>query len=112
LIRCWDACAGTLEKEVHLKNAMLSCKPVLLDGDRFEVTVHNPMQKEELVEHSLPLLKALREQLNNSRIQMLIRVEGVAEKKRAFTDAEKYESLCEINPLLSRLKEEFDLTIE
>jgi DNA polymerase-3 subunit gamma/tau len=112
LIRCWDAYAETIEKEIHLKNTMLSCKPLLLENAHFEVRVHNPMQEEELIGHSLQLLKTLREQLSNSKIQMHIRIDDSGEKKRAYTDIEKYELLCQINPLLSKLKDEFDLSFE
>jgi DNA polymerase-3 subunit gamma/tau len=112
LIRCWEAYAGTLDKQIHLKNTMLSCKPVLQENARFEVLVHNPGQKEELINHSLPLLKTLRTQLNNSQIQMHIRIDEANEKQLAYTATEKYDLLQQKNPLLAKLKEEFDLTID
>ncbi|MDR2470054.1 MAG: DNA polymerase III subunit gamma/tau, partial [Tannerella sp.] len=61
---------------------------------------------------SLRLLKTLRTQLNNSKIQMHIRIDEANEKKLAYTAVEKYELLNEINPLLSKLKEEFDLNLD
>jgi DNA polymerase-3 subunit gamma/tau len=112
LIRCWDAYAETIEKEIHLKNTMLSCKPVLLENAHFEVTVHNQLQKEELIGHSLQLLKIMREQLSNSKIQIHVRIDETHEKKRAYTALEKYELLRQINPLLSKLKDEFDLSLD
>jgi DNA polymerase-3 subunit gamma/tau len=112
LLHCWDTYAESIEKEIHLKNTMLSCKPVLLEDAHFEVTVHNPMQKEELIGHSLQLLKMMRDQLSNSKIQMHIRIDETNEKKLAYTDLEKYELLHRINPLLSKLKDEFDLSID
>jgi DNA polymerase-3 subunit gamma/tau len=112
LIRCWDACAETIEKEIHLKNTMLSCKPVLQENAHFEVVVHNPVQKEELIGHSIKLLKSLRSQLNNKQVQMHIRIDESNEKHLAYTSTEKYEMLNQINPLLSRLKDEFDLMID
>jgi DNA polymerase-3 subunit gamma/tau len=112
LIRCWDAYAENIEKEVHLKNTMLSCKPLLLENAHFEVAVHNPLQKDKLVGHSLELLKMMREQLSNSKIQMHVRIEETNEKKLAYTSLEKYELLHQINPLLSKLKAEFDLSID
>jgi DNA polymerase-3 subunit gamma/tau len=112
LIRCWDAYAETFEEESLLKRTMRSYKPVLLENAHCEVTVCNQMQKEELISHSLQLLKRMREQLSNSKIQMHIRIDEANEKKRAFTSIEKYELLRRINPLLAKLKDEFDLLID
>ena len=111
LIRCWDAYSETLEEKAHLKNTMINCKPVLLDQFKFEVKVHNPAQQEELISHSIDLLKLLRTQLKNSFIQMHIRIDETNEKKRAYTSEEKLAFLADLNPLLSKFKDEFDLVI-
>jgi DNA polymerase-3 subunit gamma/tau len=113
LIRCWDACAATLEKEIHLKNTMINCKPLLLqDSHHIEVTVHNPAQQEELIQHSATILNTLRTQLNNHHIQMHIRIDETSEKQLAYTSAEKYQHLNQINPSLTKLTSEFDLTVD
>ncbi|MDR0348925.1 MAG: hypothetical protein LBH90_05460 [Tannerella sp.] len=112
LTRCWNDYAEKLEKQAHLKNTMLNCLPVLLDTYQFEVVVHNPVQQDELANCCVDLLHVLRTELNNSSIQMLIRIDETNEKKQAYTSAEKYEHLHSINPLLSRLKDEFDLVID
>ena len=112
LIRYWDAYLETLEGKAHLQNTMINCKPVLLDDFNFEVKVYNPAQREELVSNSLELLKTLRLKLKNDHVQMHIRIDETNEKKRVYTAAEKYELLNELNPLLSRLKSEFDLDID
>ena len=112
LIRCWDAFADSLAHKPLLKNTMIHCKPALLDNFKFEVKVHNPAQQEELIGNSLELLKKIRTQLKNEQIQMHIRLDEISEKKAIYTSAEKYEFLNDINPLLSKLKEEFDLQID
>ena len=112
LIRCWDICSETIEETAHLKNTMINCKPVLLDKFHFEVRVHNPAQKEELLSNSLDILKLLRTRLKNDLIQMHIHIDENIEKKTAYTAAEKFELLNNINPLLSKLVEEFDLAID
>ena len=112
LIRCWDAFSETLIAKDHLKNTMINCKPVLLDNFKFEVRVHNPAQKEELLSNCLDLLKLLRTQLQNDLIQISIRIDETIEKKTAYTTAEKFEFLNNINPLLSKLIEDFDLAVE
>ena len=112
LIQCWDAYSETLGTKAHLKNTMINCKPILLDNFNFEARVHNPVQKEELIRSSLDLLKVLRAKLKNDMIQMHIRIDENIEKKTAYTSVEKFEFLHNINPLLYRLIEEFDLTMD
>ena len=109
---CWDAYSKTLIEKVHLKNTMINCKPTLLDHFKFEVKVHNPAQKEEIISNSLDILKVLRTQLKNGLIQMYTRVDETIEKKTVYTSTEKLEFLNNINPLLSKLVKEFGLTID
>jgi len=110
LIQCWDAYSEALEENAHLKNTMINCKPVLLEHFNFEVRVHNPVQQEALLSNSLDILKVLRTRLKNDRVQMHIRIVENMDKKTAYTAAEKFEFLHNINPLLSKLIDEFDLT--
>ena len=112
LIRCWDAYADTLKDKAHLKNTMIHCKPVLLDDFKFEVKINNPAQQEELISNSIELLKIVRTQLKNEKIQMHIRIDETNEKKPIYTSSEKYEFLNNLNPLLSKLKDEFDLGMD
>jgi DNA polymerase-3 subunit gamma/tau len=113
LLRCWNAFSETLGKEkIHLKNTIINCKPLLQENFQFKVVVHNPMQREELLGSSIDLLKSLRTQLKNSQIQMYIEIDETNEKQLAYTAAEKFELLNKINPLLAKLKDEFDLTTD
>jgi DNA polymerase-3 subunit gamma/tau len=43
---------------------------------------------------------------------MRIRINETTEKKRAYTATEKFEFFNDLNPLLTKLKEEFDLAID
>ncbi|SEG22164.1 DNA polymerase III subunit gamma/tau [Parabacteroides chinchillae] len=112
LIRNWDAFADTIDKKVYLKNTMINCKPVLQENYYFEVAVHNPGQREELINGAIDILSFLRLQLKNSRIQMRVRIIETNEKHLAYTSVEKFEHLLSINPALSKLKEEFDLRLD
>lgn len=112
LIRCWNAYAATIEKKVHLKNTMINCQPVLKEDFLFEVVVHNPGQQEELLHHNASILQTLRTQLKNGKIQLTIRIDEANEKRLAYTSKEKFELLNEINPLLSKLKDEFNLMFD
>ena len=114
LVRCWDAYAtsGVIDKKVYLKNTMINCKPVLQENYFFEVGVHNPGQQDELSNGCVDLLNYLRTQLRNTRIQMRVRIIETNEKHLAYTATEKFEHLLTVNPVLGKLKDEFNLTLD
>ena len=112
LVREWDNYAATIDKKLDLKNTMINCKPVLQDNYYFEVCVHNPGQQDELTNNCIDILSYLRMQLKNTRIQMRVRIDETNQKHLAYTSAEKYEHLLNINPVLAKLKDEFNLTLD
>ena len=114
LVRCWDAYAasGIIDKKVYLKNTMINCKPVLQENYFFEVGVHNTGQQDELSNGCVDLLNYLRAQLRNTRIQMRVRIIETNEKHLAYTATEKFEHLLTVNPVLGKLKDEFNLTLD
>ena len=112
LIRCWDAYAASIEKKVYLKNTMINCKPVLKEHFYFDVCVHNPGQQDELTNNCIDILNYLRTHLQNSHIQMRVQVDETNQKHLAYTATEKYEHLLKINPVLGKLKDEFNLTTD
>ena len=112
LVREWDNYAATIDKKVYLKNTMIYCKPTLQENYYFEVAVHNPGQQEELINNAIHILPFLRQHLNNSRIQMRVRIVEGNEKHLAYTSTEKLELLMKINPTLGRLRDEFNLTLD
>ncbi|MDD4514991.1 DNA polymerase III subunit gamma/tau [Massilibacteroides sp.] len=112
LIRYWDEFSTQIDKKVYLKNTMINCKPVLQENFYFEVAVHNPGQQDELATNSVDILTFLRSKLNNTQIQMRIRIVETNEKHLAYTATERYEHLLKENPVLARLKEEFNLRID
>lgn len=112
LVREWDNYTATIDKKVYLKNTMINCKPTLQENYYFEVAVHNPGQQEELINNAIYILPFLRQHLNNSRIQMRVRIVEGNEKHLAYTSTEKLELLMKINPTLGRLRDEFNLTLD
>ena len=112
LVREWDNYAATIDKKVYLKNTMINCKPTLQENYYFEVAVHNPGQQEELINNAIHILPFLLQHLNNSRIQMRVRIVEGNEKHLAYTSTEKLELLMKINPTLGRLRDEFNLTLD
>ncbi|MDH6358670.1 DNA polymerase III subunit gamma/tau [Parabacteroides sp. PF5-9] len=112
LVNSWDAYTQIIDKKVFLKTTMINCKPVLQEDYSFEVAVHNPPQQEELINGAIDILTYLRQQLNNNKIQMRVRVSETNEKQLAYTSSEKYEYLLSVNPALGKLRDEFNLTID
>ena len=111
LLRAWDAYADALTTKVHLKQAMLNCKPVLKDNFLFEVALFNPGQEETLQSEAAALLSHLREQLKNTKIQMHTHVSEQQAKRSVYTPEEKYFFLQEKNPLLGVFRETFKLKL-
>ena len=112
LQKVWDEYANTIEKKVYLKNIMSNSKPQLLNNFYFEVGVHNPGMQEELINNAIDILAVLRQKLQNTHIQMRVRIMESNEKHLAYTSAEKYQHMLEINPLIDKLRKDFDLRTE
>jgi DNA polymerase-3 subunit gamma/tau len=72
----------------------------------------NAMMKEQLDRAKLPLLKFLREKLNNFKLDIVVDVnEEETKNKYAYTPEEKYLKLREKNNAIELLKKTFDLDI-
>lgn len=112
LLRYWQEFAEATGEKVYLKNTMINCQPVLQENYCFEVAVHNPGQQNELTVNSVDILTFLRSKLNNTQIQMRVRIVETNEKHLAYTATERYEHLLQQNPVLARLKDEFNLILD
>lgn len=112
LVDCWNAYAETIDTQIHLKNAMLGGTPKLQDNYHFEVPVYHQKQQDELINGAINILSYLRQHLKNNHIQMRVRITESTEKRKAITASEKYEHLVSVNPLLEKLREEFNLSVD
>jgi DNA polymerase-3 subunit gamma/tau len=113
LLKYWLEYAETLTIEkIHLKNTLISCKPVLKENFTFEVLVFNPSQKSEIDDNSREISGYLCSRLNNTHIQMDIRIGEKDEKEMIYTSTEKYNYLIKKNPSFEKLKNAFNLTVE
>ena len=113
LIKYWIEYAESLTIEkIHLKNTLISCKPVLKENFTFEVSVYNPSQKEEIFDNNTDILGHLCNRLNNTLIKMDIRIVEKEEMEMIYTSSEKYAYLSKKNPNIEKLKEIFNLISE
>lgn len=71
----------------------------------------NTLMKNQLERARTPLLKFLREKLNNYKIEIIIDVKEEETKKYAYTPQEKYQKLKEKNSKIELLKKTFDLDL-
>ena len=82
-----------------------------LDGSIIHLEFPNQTIKTEVERAKYELLGFLREKLQNYDIDLDITVNEIAEKRYAYSAREKFEKLKEMNPLIERLRKEFDLDI-
>jgi DNA polymerase-3 subunit gamma/tau len=83
--------------------------PKLLNDHTIWIELPNNTMKKEVERDQYDLMLYLKEQLNNHFITLKITVNEGAAKKYAFTPQEKYEKLREKNPIIDKLRQEFDL---
>ncbi len=82
-----------------------------LDGAIIHLEFPNQTIKTEVERAKFELLGFLRDKLQNYDIDIDITVNETAEKKYIYSAREKFEKLKEMNPLIEKLRQEFDLDI-
>ena len=85
--------------------------PKLGEGFKIYFTVPNKLMQDQFKKGRPKLLKFLREQLNNYGIDILVKLNEKIEKKFAYTPEEKFKKMKEINPLLEKLRQTFELDL-
>jgi DNA polymerase-3 subunit gamma/tau len=80
-------------------------------GQDFKITftVPNKLMEDQFRKGRPKLMNFLREKLNNYGIQIVVVLNETVEKKFAYTPLEKYNKMKEINPLLVKLRNAFEL---
>ena len=74
-----------------------------------EMTLQNSLQNDAINEVRDGFLKYIRQQLHNSKIQVVTRVDETASKNMIYTDADKFNFLNSQNNNLGVLKTELNL---
>ncbi|HNP66785.1 MAG TPA: DNA polymerase III subunit gamma/tau [Aequorivita sp.] len=82
-----------------------------LDGAIIHLEFPNQTIKTEVERAKYELLGFLREKLQNYDIDLDITVNETAEKRYAYTTREKFEKMKELNPMIEKLRKEFDLDV-
>jgi DNA polymerase-3 subunit gamma/tau len=82
-----------------------------LENGMVHFQLPNAMMKDQLDRAKFPLVKYLREKLNNFKMDIIIDVNEEETKRYAYTPDEKYQKLKEKNSALELLKKTFDLDL-
>ncbi len=109
----WNAYVERLDKKGEkIMSSLLSTDIPKLKGDTtISIELPNDTMRIEIERAQYPLLEFVRKELNNYDVALEIDVNELTVKKYAFTTRDKYEKLKEINPLVERLRKDFDLEI-
>ncbi|WP_456377765.1 DNA polymerase III subunit gamma/tau [Lutibacter sp.] len=112
VIQLWNQHRKKLEDlgKKSVASIMNASKPTKKENEiHFELP--NNLMKDQLARAKGPLLKYLRESLNNFKIKIVIDVNEEVNKKYAYTPREKYEKLKEKNSTMELFKKTFDLDL-
>ena len=85
--------------------------PKLEDNFKISFTVPNKLMEDQFKKGKPKLLKFLREQLNHYGIEIVLHLNETVEKKFAYTPQEKYHKMKDMNPLLEKLRQTFELDL-
>lgn len=111
----WNEYADNIHSERPRISAILKNRmPVLGDGFQLSLSLDNAAQKEEFDNNiKKGLLKFLKKELNNSFIQIITLLEKEENKKKIlYTPEERFQYLSRKNPVLNKLKQQFNLDFE
>lgn len=108
----WKEYTKTVEREgkYNLLSHLTMGVPKL-EGSIIHLEFPNQTIKTEVERAKYELLTFLRDKLQNYDVDLDITVNETIEKRYAYTTREKFEKMKEMNPLIEKLRQEFDLDI-
>jgi DNA polymerase-3 subunit gamma/tau len=112
MLAAWQSYSAIIENEGKYNlHSHLSMGVPKLEGSVIHLEFPNNTIKLEVERARHELLDFLREKLQNYDVSLSIDVNETSAKRYAYTDREKFEKLKEINPLMDKLRKEFDLDV-
>lgn len=112
MVATWNQFSKKVEEEgkYNLLSHLTMGVPKL-EGTLIHLEFPNDTIKVEVEREKYELLGFLRKELNNYDIDLSIEVNETSAKRYAYTAREKYDKLREKNPMLDKLREDFDLDL-
>ncbi len=99
------------QEDAATRGRMEMIQPVQLDDELFEVVVENKQVEKDMLLMKPRIEEHMRRGIGNYRLQMQVRVAEKGELKRALTPLERFHVMCERNPALKKLQQEFHLQL-
>ncbi len=112
LIDAWVGLNKHFSKEERLLAILSACRPILLNPELCQITVANPWQKQEFSKFGKQVMQIIRDTLQNDLIKLQIAITEVTTNDRAYSTADKYKRLAELNPHIVDLKTQLNLQLE
>ena len=99
-------------KNERIKQALNVIKPEVNGETNIVFHVSNPLQEDDVNSVINEIKNYLRRELNNSNIEILVEITEAKISKKIYTETDRFNYLCEKNPVLSFLKQKFALDFE
>lgn len=113
LTKAWVDFADTLKKEDARLFSMLTSHTPALEGEtKIIFQISNPLQKEPLLKIHPRLLKYLKTELNNDKVEIEIVLAEKNETTKAYTAEDKFAQMSRKNPSLLTFQRQFILDFE
>ncbi len=87
-------------------------KPILKENDKIEFEVVSKIQETEIRDRKTELLDFLKQKTQNYRLSVEIIVTEIIRDAKPYTPDDKFKAMAEINPLLSRFRQELNLELD
>ena len=109
MLEKWNEFANNYKEQPRLHSTLIEHLPTLEGETVLKMVMNNPLQETAINEMKSDILIYLRKELRNDKISLETEIQEVISIKSAFTPAEKFRLLSEMNPSLGQLRQIFDL---
>jgi DNA polymerase-3 subunit gamma/tau len=108
----WSAFATNLSEDIHLANGLKTCPVNHLGNHLYEVIVSNQVLLKKMEELRQRFVSYLQQTLQNSNIQLLLRLDENQSVNQPYTSKEKLEAMMQKNPDLAVFCRTFGLDLD
>lgn len=104
----WEQFTSRYEDRPNLKST-LSRVPDIQEDYKLLLEIENTVQENLIGSIKPELVSWLRNELRNSKIQLVTKITETTKGRIIYTDSEKFEEMVKKNPHLAALKQKFNL---
>lgn len=115
LLQSWKAYASSIEKSnSRLFSILNNHFPTLENGITVKLELRNPIQEGEVLKEKNALFTFLKNQLKNTTLELetFINTQETDTSSEVFTASDKLKAMMEKNPVLAKLKQQFNLDLD